>query len=132
MFGELRRTWRWRTASVLVVVYALCLATPTLVIALSHSSIPVHCLNADEHGVATTLSHEHGSPQQHHPDGDHDDQVNPGKCCGLFSTSAIAPAIAIVDFQTAVLSPSPSFITANLTGRGPDRIDRPPRSHLSL
>jgi hypothetical protein len=129
MLGCLTAKWRWRVASVLVVLYGLCLATPTIAMAVQQGAIPVHCLSHDDHGVGVTHSHDHGS-QPHHSDGD--DHARPAKCCGLFSTSAIAPAIAVVDFQTAVLSPAPSLISAILIGRGPDRIDRPPRFLLSL
>lgn len=129
MLARLTRTWRWRTASLLVVVYALCLAAPTAVLAFSGAPAAAHCLTDDHHGLAAAHGHDDGAPHQHHDNGDDDP---PGKCCGLFCLSALSPdTVFIVSPQVhwaAVIVPRPEASS----GRGTDRIDRPPRSPLSL
>lgn len=130
MFGWLTRKWRWRAAKLLVVLYALCLAAPTTVLAFSQTSVPAHCFTGDEHGIGTVHVHEYGS--RHHHSGTDDDHGQPDKCCGLFSVSAIAPAIDFIVGQHPPVLQRPSLFAQSLSGRGADRIDRPPRSLLSL
>jgi len=130
MLGWLTSQWRWRVASLLVVLYALCLAAPTAVLAFNQASVPAHCFTDDQHGIGAIHVHEDGS--SHRQSGTGDDQGQPGKCCGLFSVSAIAPAIDFVAGQNPPVSHRPSLLAQSLSGRGTDRIDRPPRSPLSL
>jgi hypothetical protein len=130
MRAWLTRKWRFRAASLLVVLYALCLAAPTTVMALSQA-IPAHCLADDQHGLGMVHAHEDGSSHHHSGTGD-DERAQPGKCCGLFSVSAIAPAFGIVVDRHSPATQQPLLIGNSLSGRDSDRIDRPPRSHLSL
>jgi hypothetical protein len=130
MLARLTRKWRWRAASLLVVAYALCLAAPTAVLALSGTLAAAHCLTDDRHGMAPAGHvHEHGSP--HHHDGKGDDDP-PGKCCGLFCLSALSPDTGFIVSPpvhwAAVIVARPEA----MSGRGTDRIDRPPRSLPSL
>jgi hypothetical protein len=129
MLARLTRKWRWRAASLLVVAYALCLAAPTAVLALSGAPAAAHCLTDDHHGLAAGHVHEHGSP--HHHDGKGDDDP-PGKCCGLFCLSALSPDTGFIVSPpvhwAAVIVARPEA----MSGRGTDRIDRPPRSLPSL
>jgi len=131
MFGWLTRKWRWRAARLLVVLYALYLVAPAAAFTFGHSSLPAHCLTGDLDGVGTIHLDQHRS-KHHHSGGsdDHDGQV--GKCCGLFGLSAIAPAVDFIIAHQLPVSPSPSLIARILTGRGSDRIDRPPKSRLAL
>ncbi len=130
MLGWLTRKQRWRVASLLVALYALCLVAPTAAMAVGHGSIPEHCLAGDhDTGVAHVhhegLAHHHSGGKAH--DSDHDNN-----CCGLFGVTAIAPEMGSFAIPPASASKQPSLIVANLTGRGSDRIDRPPRSPQSL
>lgn len=126
MFGWLTRKRRWRVASLLVALYALCLVTPTAVMAAGKGAIPAHCLTDDHHAAGAIHAHQDGSSHHHsgskEDDGDHD-----GKCCGLFSVSAIAPELGIIVTPRGPAAQQPSLTVDDLTGRGSDRIDRPPR-----
>jgi hypothetical protein len=119
-----------RAASLLVVLYTLSVIGPATAIAFSDSATAAHCLTDDHLETAKIHVHQDGSTHQHSiPDDDHG---QPGKCCGLFAPSAITPTIDFVverQFHTAHLA---TRIAGALSGRSSDRIDRPPRSLLSL
>jgi hypothetical protein len=131
MLGLLTRKWRWRSARLLVVLYALCLVSPTAVLAFSADPAPAHCLTEDHHGIAAGHTHDDGSTHRHSDTGD-DDRSPPGKCCGLFCLSALTPAIDFIANRHPPVTHLAPFFAANLSGRGSDRIDRPPRSLLPL
>ena len=131
MSGLLTRKWRWRAASLLVALYALCLIAPTAVLAFSGPSGPAPCLTEDHHGLGTVHVHQDGSPHHHQDNGD-DDHNQPGKCCGLFCVSAIAPDVGFIAGAQPLVAAVASRLATALSGRGSDRIDRPPRSNLSL
>ncbi len=131
MFGWLTGKRRWRTAALLVGLYALCLATPTAVLAFSHGAIPAHCLTQDDQVAAAVHVHHDGTTHQH-PAGKHDDGDHSDRCCGLFSVSAIAPDLVVLPTPHHPAMQRSSLAADSLTGRGSDRIDRPPRSHPSL
>ncbi len=131
MFVWLTRRWRWRTASLLVALYAFCLAAPTAVLAFSDGSVPAHCLTDDHQEIGSNHVHEDGSSHHHSGTGD-DDHGQPAKCCGLFSVSGIAPTIDFAVGQQPLVSHLAPRYAKSLTGCGSDRIDRPPRFLLSL
>lgn len=131
MLGWLTRKRRWRVASLLVALYALCLVTPTAVMAVGQGAIPAHCLTDDHHIAGAVHMHQDGSTH-HHSGSKQDDGDHAGKCCGLFSVSAIAPDLDIVVAPREPAPQQPSLTANDLTGRGSDRIDRPPRSRPSL
>src|SRR5450759_1216772 len=133
------RHWQ-KAASLLVVLYTFCVVGPAAAIAFAANATAEHCFTADhlepvaphvhQHATATVHVHQDGSSHQHSiPDGDHS---QPGKCCGLFAPSAIAPAIDFLSEPHSHRLPLASVIARSLSGRGSDRIDRPPRSLLSL
>jgi hypothetical protein len=144
------KAFRIRAAIALAVLYALCILAPSAAFALSNNPSVAHCLTeghvgAHVHG-GTTHIHADGTAHQHHGDGaahrhHHEDGTTPsgddGKgsvanCCGLFSVVAIPgePGLELGPSSPAsVLAPSPR---AALSGRGPDRLYRPPISLLSL
>jgi hypothetical protein len=132
MAGWLSNKRRWRAAATLVALYALCLATPTAVLAFSQIAVPAHCLTDHHHGIGTAHVHQDGSSVHHSDPGEGDDRNHPTKCCGLFTVSAIAPALDFVLAQHPSISFLPALLTESLHGRNSDRIDRPPRSLLSL
>ena len=83
-----------KAASLLVVLYTLCVIGPAAAIAFGDSETAAHCLTDDHLEAAKIHVHQDGSSHQHSiPDDDHG---QPGKCCGLFAPSAIAPAIDLV------------------------------------
>lgn len=129
--GWLTKRRRWRAAALLAVLYALCLATPTAVMAFSPAAIPAHCLTDDHQDAGVMHVHQDGSAH-HHSDGKNDDGDHASKCCGLFSVSAIAPDIAILPAPHRFASRQPVLVADSRTGRGSDRIDRPPRSPQPL
>src|SRR5581483_3898343 len=95
MMTRLAIKWRWRAASLLVVLYALCLATPTAVMAFGQGGIPAHCLTDADQNAGLVHVHQDGSPH-HHSGGKDNDGDHASKCCGLFSVSAITPDVAIL------------------------------------
>ena len=133
MFGWLTSQWRGRAASLLVALYALCLVTPTAALAFSASPAAAHCLTDDSnHGVGSKHVHADETSHRHSNTGD-DEKGQTGNCCGLFCLSVIAPPV--VDLVARQLPPAthlPSLFMESLSGRGSDRIDRPPRSLLPL
>src|SRR5450759_1333100 len=116
------RQWQ-RAASLLVVLYTLCVIGPAAAIAFGDSATGAHCLTNDNLETVAIHVHQDGSSHQHSiPDDDHG---QPGKCCGLFAPSAIAPAIDFVAEPHSHSVPLASVIARALSGRGSDRIDRP-------
>jgi hypothetical protein len=132
-------------------LYALCVIAPTTAIALGAGSHVAHCFTEEQLGLAQAhksgVSHAHGErhAEAHiHADGtihDHggthhsgtDERGDdPAGCCGLFGLIAMA-----VDPHLDLGGPSrhSSILPASfekLTGRGPDRINRPPIAPLPL
>jgi hypothetical protein len=109
------RQWQ-KAASLLVVLYTLCVIGPATAIAFNDTAA-AHGLTDDGLEAAKIHIHHDGSSHQHSfPD---PDNGQPGKCCGLFALNAITPAIGFVvepSFQTSHLAP----LMANmLAGRGP-------------
>jgi hypothetical protein len=131
MLHVLTRKWRWRAAIVFVALYALCLATPAIVLAFGTTDLPTHCLTDDEHGIGTIHVHDDGS-SHHHSNTGSTGHNQSGKCCGLFGSIAIAPTIDFIVVQLAPIVQLAASPAKSLSGRGSDRIDRPPRSALSL
>jgi hypothetical protein len=140
--SALTKTLRVKAAIVLAVLYALCVLAPAVAFALSDNPAIAHCLTEGHVGV-----HEHGAKPDHggklhvHADGTahqhHDDGAasqpsgNDGKaaiatCCGLFSVVAIpgepVPSFGLDSLASVVLP----VLGEALSGRGPERINRPP------
>ncbi len=140
--SALTKTLRVKAAIVLAVLYVLCILAPAVAFALSDNPAVAHCLTEGHVGVHDHgAQHEHGGKLHVHADGTahqhHDDGAAPqapaddGKgpiasCCGLFSVVAIAgepvPSFGLDSLASVVL---PIFGEA-LSGRGPERINRPP------
>jgi hypothetical protein len=131
MFGWLTRRRRYRVASLLAVLYVLCLASPTTIMAFGLGSNPAHCLTDDHQDIGVVHVHQDGSTQ-HHSGGKDDDGDRTDDCCGLFGVSAIVPDVAILLVAQQPTSHRRSFAADSPTGRNSDRIDRPPRSRSSL
>jgi len=142
MLSALTKTFRAKAATALAVLYALCVLAPAVAFALSDDPAVAHCLTEGhvgihdhggkpEHGGKLHV-HADGSPHQHHDDGvapqssGHDGKAALATCCGLFSVVAIPgeplPNFGLHSLASVVL---PVLLDA-LSGRGPDRINRPP------
>jgi len=122
----------------LVALYALCLVTPTAVIA-AFDAASAHCITDKNHGQADhPASHEmgqdhHGNDGSNHPSDSGDgEKGQAGKCCGVFCVSAISPAGEGWDWRHPPAAHVASLFVASLSGQDSDRIDRPPRFLLSL
>src|SRR5262249_45826599 len=141
MLSVLTKTFRVKAAIVLAVVYALCILAPAVAFAFSDDPAVAHCLTEGHVGVHDHDAkhdgnkphvHADGSTHQHHDDaaapqpaGDHSKGAI-ATCSGLFSVVAISgesiPSFGFYRLASVVL---PIFAEA-LSGRGPERINRPP------
>lgn len=132
-------------------LYALCIIMPSASVALGAGDRPVHCFTdeqlglthvhqagaAQSHAEGHAQAHVHADGTTHHHDGAHhpatsDHRNDPAACCGLFGLTAMAvdPHIdlGVPSRHSSVLPMS----LEKLTGRGPDRINRPPIVPLPL
>jgi hypothetical protein len=142
MLSVLTKTFRAKAATVVAALYALCILAPAVAFALSDNPAIAHCLTEGHVGVHDHgANHEHGgklhvhadgSAHQHHEDGaalqpSHDDgKAAIATCCGLFSVVAIpgepVPSFGLDSLASVVLP----VLGEALSGRGPERINRPP------
>jgi len=141
MLSVLTKTFRIKAASVLAVLYALCILAPAVAFAFSDNPAVAHCLTEGHVGVHDHGAKHDGGKLHVHADGSthqhHDDAAMPqprsdeskgtiATCCGLFSVVAIpgepVPSVGCYSLASVVL---PIFGEA-LSGRGPERINRPP------
>jgi hypothetical protein len=138
MLSALSKEARVKGAVVLAMVYALCVLAPSAAIAVVAPDAVAHCLTVD-HGFAapahhseTTHRHADGTAHQHSdnhamtPPADNDGKGQGKTCCGLFSVVGIAgdPGYTMGAFTVAsLLLP---VLHETMSGRGPERINRPP------
>lgn len=139
MLTRLTRKLRWRAAVMIAVLYAVCSIAPSLALAFADGPTAAHCLTEDHHGVANPAAHDHGDGviHSHSNDGasstDGDDGGGAaGKCCGIFCVNALPSSTHLAFGQPVHGSGLMPVLQDHLAGRGPDRIDRPPISSLSL
>ena len=152
MLVRVTRTVRRRAATIVAALYALCVLMPAAALALGSADGPVHCFTDQQLGLhvhQSVAAHGHSAahghanlqmpagehvhsahaPHRHdesHPPGTGDRSDHPATCCGLFGVTAMT-----VDPQLDLGAPSrhSSILPTSfeeLTGRGPDRINRPP------
>jgi hypothetical protein len=142
MLSWLTKRLRPRAALVLAAVYALCVVAPPVALAFTDGSAAAHCLFEDSNGAphvhtravsAQVAPHVHTASVTHrHVDvsgpvetGD-DNQAAVVGCCGLFSAPAVSgdQNVLVIDQGSAL--PTFPALDDDLTGRGPDRLHRPP------
>ena len=125
----------------LALVYALCVVAPPLALAFSDGTIAAHCLTED-HGFshASTLhiherAHIHaGAAADKHADiavpasDDETKHHHSGTCCGLFCHAAATNNENSLTSEQISHSVALPVLVDHLAGRGPDRLDRPPRA----
>ena len=130
MLSIARKSWRRKVGLAVAAFYLLALTTPVAAVSLSVDLSLSHCLD-EIHALA---SHHHAADQvDHHHSPPADPPRDLGQnCCGLFGVTAIAPSFWNTAVPMAIASSITTNPSANLFGRGFDRIDRPPRSLLSL
>ena len=135
MLSVLTKTSRAKVAIVAAALYTLCILAPAAAFAFSASPGVAHCLTEGHVGV-----HDHGGKVHVHADGiahqhGHDGAVPPSgdneksrvvACCSLFSVVAISgePGLSLGLYSPASIVPP--ILTDALSGRGPERINRPP------
>jgi hypothetical protein len=156
MLSALTRTFRVKAAIMLAALYALCVLAPAAAFAFSNNPAAAHCLTEGHVGVRNQAQHNQaqqnqaqhnqaqhnhadqvhvhadGTAHQHHdhgtaPQPSNDDGKSPiATCCGLFSVVAIPggpiPSLEFYSLASVVLPPPGEA----LSGRGPERINRPP------
>jgi hypothetical protein len=134
MFIKLPKRARIRVALVVAAVYAMCVVSPALAIAFTDGTVAAHCFTDEHHEMSA--QHVHGDVHSHDkgPMGtsnDHEKQKSED-CCGLFCITVGAVPLSVELTQpdrgnavTVVFDDAPG-------GRPGDRIDRPPRSLLSM
>jgi hypothetical protein len=136
MLTRLPKRARIRVALVLAAVYALCVVSPALAIAFTDGTVAAHCFT-DEHREMSA-QHIHGDAHSHHHDKGSMDTSNKHEkqksedCCGLFCITVGAVPLSVELAQpdhgnavTVVFDDAPGGLPG-------DRIDRPPRSFLSV
>jgi hypothetical protein len=151
MLVRLTRTARVWAAIVLGALYVLAIVAPAAAMALGTGEHPAHCFTDEQLGVAHlqpaasghvhadahARTHVHSDGTTHRHDGAHhpapsDRDHDPAACCGLFGLTAMA-----VDphLELGASSRHWSIVALSfdkLTGRDPDRINRPPIVPLPL
>ncbi len=142
MLSAVTRAFRVKAAIVLAAAYALCTLAPAAAFAFSDNPAVVHCLTEGHVGVhGESSKHDHGgkphvhadstAEHHHHDDGAAppsaaDDKANVASCCGLFSVVAIPGEPGVRLGLHGPASTVISILGEALSGRGPDRINRPP------
>jgi len=132
MLRALRTGFGFRVAVAIAAFAALCLVAPPAVMAFGHGENTIHCLahaDAANHGMhAAALG---GFAQKHGADHGTLPGTHPG-CCGLYCLSALPLASGPL-VEGLLLAPALSPpAEASLSGRVPERLDRPPISSLSV
>ncbi|HZP70974.1 MAG TPA: hypothetical protein VFB29_13605 [Pseudolabrys sp.] len=132
MLSIARKRWHRHAGVLLAAFYLAALATPAAAVVLSADPSHSHCLTE----ISSLASHEHtadhAAHHQHQPAPVSQQTDQSQNCCGLFGVTAIAPNFVIVAVSMAIASSIAFTPSEDLFGRGFDRIDRPPRSFLSL
>ncbi len=133
MLTWLTKRLRVRTAAIVAAVYALCVVAPPVALAFTDGAVAAHCLTGNHHAPAKAHVHADGSVHNHSGGDDTQDKSGDktakgqaGSCCGLFCFAAMPADVGDVIAQPIpVAAPLPA-LQAGLSGRGPDRINRPP------
>ncbi|HEX5516495.1 MAG TPA: DUF2946 family protein [Pseudolabrys sp.] len=125
-----RKKWRRWVGLLAATFYMLTLAAPVTAVALSADPTHSHCLKEVHALVSHHQSADHSDHHHSVPANPQSDQSQ--NCCGLFGVTAIAPTFVITVVPPVVAAGIAFTVSEDLFGRGFDRIDRPPRSLLSL
>jgi hypothetical protein len=77
---------------------------------------------------AAAHDHEHGTTHTHHHDGTKQDGTVADQCCALHSLAGVVPLVIMAILSDPVGRPLSAEPTDRISGIGPGRLDRPPRS----
>lgn len=135
MLQWLTKGARYRAATCLIVLYALCVLAPPAALAFGDGAKGAHFLTDDNAGLA----HVHGKAHvhddgaaPHHSGGDDERQGESDRCCGLFCLSALAPSPNLPLAGPEPMALAPLLDAKGIRAHGPDSLYRPPDSPLSL
>lgn len=136
MVALFTKGWRRALGALVIALYAACVMLPTAAVASTHAPVSEHCLGEHHHSVA---EHQHTADRTPHAHGvaSHDepadhDHGRPEKCCGLFGVTALAPGFQVVAVGRTQSADMAMPRVTSLLGSSGGRIDRPPRTLLSL
>ena len=139
MFIRVTKAMRSRVASMLALLYLLCVLAPVAAFAFGDGSRAAHCLTDDNHGLRSVHVHVHDGKAHVHEDGtshEHskapDGKSSDGQCCGLVCLSALPASISQVEPPVLPALVAVSANQEDVAGKPPDRLYRPPISPLSL
>jgi hypothetical protein len=145
MLIRLTRAVRRRTASTVALLYVLCVLAPAAAFAFGDGARAAHCLTDDNHGLQPVHVHEHdvhghdGGKLHVHKDGtshEHskapDGKSSDGRCCGLVCLTALPASVSEVQTPALPAMIAASANQADVAGKAPERLYRPPISPLSL
>ncbi len=135
MLSVFAKTIRVKAAIVVAALYTLCILAPSAAFAFSASPGVAHCLTEGHVGIhdhggkahvhADGTAHHHGHDGAAAPSGD-DEKSRVASCCSLFSVVALPGE---PDLSLGFYSPGSIVLPVladALSGRGPERINRPP------
>src|SRR6516162_7808533 len=126
MLSVFAKAIRVKGAIVLAALYTLCILAPSAAFAFSASPGVAHCLTEGHvHIHADGTAHHHDHDGAAPPSGD-DEKSRVASCCSLFSVVALpgepGPSLGLYSPGSTVLP----VLADALSGRGPERINRPP------
>jgi hypothetical protein len=151
MLGHLTKRLRIRAALTLITLYSLCVLGSPLAVAFAGNMAELPCFTGEHHGAVAEevdasvplASSEHTyhsgvhvhdqamvhqaidhSPPQHHGDGQHKQRMS--ACCGVLCFTAVTHELAAPTGELPKRSVIVEALPVNLSGRAPERIDRPP------
>ena len=152
MLCRLTKRSRIRSALALIAAYALCVLGSPLAVAFAGNISELPCFTGEHHGAAAEPANaqvhlasgdhahhsgghahhegmvhqpmDHSAPQPHGDGGQHKQRM--GACCGVLCFTAMTNELAAPAGQPPQCSVIVEVLQANLSGRAPERIDRPP------
>ena len=130
MLSLLQYRWRQKAASLLVVLYSVCVVIPAAALIFADGATAAHCLTDDHHRV-TAHAHQDGADHEHPNTGKTDGEQSKS-CCGLFCLSAMIQTTEVALVAPLYAAEIPAVVGNPIQGRDTERIDRPPRTLLSL
>lgn len=136
------KAFRIKAAIVLAALYALCILAPSVAFAFSNNPTIAHCLTEDHVGIhdhggkvhvhadgTTHPHHDEGVTHRHHdgaPQPQSSDKGQAANCCGLFSIVGVTGEPILILGTSSAASKLLPVPPEALSGRGPERINRPP------
>lgn len=137
MLTALRSGVYFRTGLVIAALAVFALIAPPAVAAFGHGKDALYCLTDQHNGITKASNHNHLAQ---HPDENSAGGMKPSPahsdhnptCCALFLVTALAP-----NAETSLCLTSPGGTRryapeTRYPSRGPDQLNRPPISSLSI